>query len=380
MFFQRSYLFALLIGVFSLGIFAQNDSELREMDSITYSASVNNDEDALDLASDFLKATLSFKPSKYRINAYTILGILNKKRGYYHSSLDYYLKALATARMLKDSYRESACYNNIATVYRLQSNYGKAIEYFEKSLELEKKFGNQLQISIRYFNLGDCYGALDSLDLALSYFNSSLIVEKRLRNREGVIMAEQGIADIYIKSGRIQDAKSILFKTEKLVPALNMELQLIQTKLMSLIYAEDNNLAAAMASLAKGLKIADRGLFRTWKLDLLKCRVAVLKEHHSDPVMLNKAYDDYLKFLDWYEKYNAKNRLDDLSFRDELAQKQLKLEMAQEKRTVAEAKQIKEKQLRLYMQKMIFFVFFLIVFILVLVIYGVHKITKNSDL
>ncbi|MCE2712094.1 MAG: hypothetical protein LW688_06085, partial [Cryomorphaceae bacterium] len=63
-----------------------------------------------------------------------------------------------------------------------------------------------------------------------------------------------------------------------------------------------------------------------------------------------------------------------------LTRKQMLVDLAQEKRRLAEYNEHKERQLRLYSQKMVFFTFFLVVFILGLVIYGVQKLTKNRDL
>jgi tetratricopeptide (TPR) repeat protein len=380
MLFKESFIMFLCM-VFGLVIVhAQSDYELRKLDSLAFVSLEENSPDLEEVSLRFLKSALNSKPSKYRINAYTIQGILNKNRGYYHSSLDYYLKALETAKSIKDDKRESACYNNIATVYRLQSNYSKAIEYFERSLELEKRFGNQLQISIRYFNLGDCYNAVDSLDLALSYYNSSLILEKKSKNTEGIVLAEQGIAEIYLKSGRTNDAALLLNKTQKQVFKLGVETQLIQLKLTSLLQSRYGKVSDALISINKGLKLAEESAFRMWRLELLKTRISLLKLAKGSSESLDTAYEEYFRFLNWFEQYNAKNRLDDLSYRDELTRKQMLVDLAQEKRRLAEYNEHKERQLRMYSQKMVFFTFFLVIFILGLVIYGVQKLTKNRDL
>jgi|GEM_PF-926823 len=360
--------------------FAQDDATLRRLDSLSFISLEQNKPDLQQVSKEFLKRSLEGKASKYRVNAYTIQGIINKNRGYYLSSLDYYLKALETARALKDEKRISACFNNIATVYRLQSNYSKAIEYFEKSLELEKKYKDQSQLSIRYFNLGDCYNAVDSLDLALSYYNSSLILEKKLKNQEGIVLAEQGIAEIYLKTGRKADADAILTKTEKQVARLGVETQLIQMKLAALMEAKKGRVKEGVSIINKGLVLADKSEFRMWKLELLKTRITLLKSGIDAPALLNHAYEDYFRFLELFEKYNAKNRLDDLSYRDELTRKQMLVDLAQEKSRIAADKEQKERQLRLYSQKMVFFTFFLVLFILAIVIYGVQRITKNRDL
>lgn len=360
-------------------VLAQNKNELKNLDSLAFVTLQQNKPDLEKISNKFLKVALRSKPSKYLINALILKGIINKNRGFYLSSLDYYIKALESSKKIKDQKRESTCYNNIATVYSLQSNYPKAIEYFEKSLELEKKFKNQLQISIRYFNLGDCYNAIDSLDLALSYYNSSLILEKKLNNKEGVFFAEHGIAEVYLKNGRLDDAYYLLNKSEILFDAMGIENQLIYLKLSSELFSRRNMVHEAIFSIKKGLNLADKYDFKIRKLELLKTQISILKKANI-PEELNKAYENYLEFTSLLEKYNAKNRLDDLSYRDKLTRNQFLINETLAKRKIAEQNEIKERLLKSYSQKMMFFTLFLIIFILGLVIYGVQKLTKNRDL
>lgn len=374
-----SYYFVCIVQV---TLFAQ----LPEQDSIKYfndqafKALEKGDPQTDLLAEKFLDLALKNPPGKYLVNAYTLQGILFKNKGYYLSSLDYYSKALKFAQVQKDNRRISACYNNIAAVYQLQSNYNKAIEYYNQSLLFEQKFGDQTQLSIRYFNLGECYNDLDSLDLALSYYNSSLILEKKNRFTEGIVLAEQGIASVYLKLDKLKDAAALLLKNAVLVGSLNTEAQLKQGLLQSILESKSGNLQEAVKLLEEALRLSESKEFRTLKLELLRERITVLKRFKGQAERLNGAYDEYITFLEWYDRYNAKNRLDDLTFRDELSKKQLLIDLAEQKKNLAETKRKEEYNLRVYSQKMVFFSIFLLVFILVMVIYGVRRIGKRREL
>lgn len=376
------YFLLCVVCVIQLPFFAQSTEKLslKYYNDQAFKALENGDANADQLAQQFLTEALKNPPSKYLVNAFTLKGILFKNKGYYLSSLDYYSKALKFAKSQGDSRRISACYNNIATVYQLQNNYRKAIEYYNESLILEQKFGDQTQISIRYFNLGECYNDLDSLDLALSYYNSSLILEKKIKFNEGIVLAEQGIAAVYLKLEKFDDAEQLLSKNSVLVRSLNTEAKLKQSLLLSLLKSKKGNIKEAASLLDEALKLSDSKEFRVLKLKLLRTRIAIYKESKDEAQNLNRAYEEYITFLDWYDRYNAKNRLDDLSYRDELNKKQVLIDLAEQKKELAEKKRKEEYDLRVYSQKMVFFSIFLLVFILVMVIYGVRRIGKRREL
>jgi tetratricopeptide (TPR) repeat protein len=352
------------------------DEQLEKLDSAAFVALENNEVDAFQKANNLLQKSLDSKLSIYRVNAYTILGIISKNRGYYLSSLDYYLKALAASKALNDQRRVSACLNNIGTVYQLQRNFSKAIEYFYQSVELEKKFNDQLQMSIRYYNLGECYKDIDSLDIALSYFNNSLIIEKKKRNNEGIVYAELGIADVYLKIGRPKDAHPILNKVEKRIQKDQIEEKIIFLKLMSNYFIAIKQYDQAFIRIDKAIELSEKSELRNRLPELLKIQMGLLEIKHD----FERATMVYKKFVRLTEQLNDKNvqdRLDDLTFRNELVKKQLEIDLVEEERNRATENEEKERLLRVYTQKMVFFVLFLLLFVFGLIVFGIRKITKE---
>ena len=144
-----------------------NEDKLRELDSIAFSALEENSSLTSVHANNLLAESELQEAFLYKINALTILGIINKEKGYYVTALNHYLNALNTAELNNDQPRVSACYNNIGQIYQLQKNYIKANSYYHLSLEIEDSLANPLQKSIRYYNIGEVFNELDSLDLAI---------------------------------------------------------------------------------------------------------------------------------------------------------------------------------------------------------------------
>lgn len=201
--------------------------ELNKLDEQAFAALENNEGDVIEKANDLLEASIKYKSALHEINAYTLLGIINKNRGYYVTSVDYYNDALKVAETTKDEGRVSACFNNIGSVYQIQENYPKALFYYKKSLEIEERLKNPLQKSIRLYNIGEIYREMDSLSLALSNFNSSLIIEKENKNNEGIVYALLGIADVYLQLDRPTDVSISLDDAKKLIDENNIEVLIL---------------------------------------------------------------------------------------------------------------------------------------------------------
>ena len=84
--FKKKIIFLLFFVILpSEVLFAQSvrEKKLRELDSIAFSSLENNSSTVLEDANRLLEVSLKGKPTFYRINAYTLLGIVNKDRGFY---------------------------------------------------------------------------------------------------------------------------------------------------------------------------------------------------------------------------------------------------------------------------------------------------------
>lgn len=353
-------------------------SELRKLDSIAFSSLENNSPNAQFDAENLLKESLKVKPSFYRVNAYTILGILNKNRGFYISALDLYLKALNAADIIRDNPRKSACFNNIGMIYQLQEKYEQAIHYFNLSLELEKKLNQPLQQSIRYYNIGESYKELDSLDLALTYFNNSLIIEQKAKNLEGIIFAELGICDIYIKIKRLTEADLMLQKIQGQIKPSYIEENIIFNKLKAAFLIAEGNYTAAYPYLNNGEALAKKYDFQTYLLSIYKLQIALLKSQDNWKGASDK-YEQYVKLNDELNSIHVRNQVDDLTFRNEMTKKELEIELVQEERDLARSNESYEKKLRLYSQKIIWFVIILLGVFITLIVLGIKKLTSSKN-
>lgn len=373
----RSFLIlSLSISAFNLS--AEDTYDLRKADSLAFAALESNAPSVNQRANELLNKSETSGPSIYRVNAYTILGIINKNRGFYVTALDYYLKALNAAEQIEDQGRISACLNNIGSVYQLQGNYEQAIRYYNKSLRYEEKLNNPLQRSIRLYNLGECYKEQNNLDLALSYFNRSLLIEKRADNNVGIVYAELGIADIYIRIGRLTDAELVLSKTVGRMTGEQAEESIILQKLYGKLYLGKGKLKEALQAFSKGESLSKKFDIRTHLPELIKAQITIFRKQNNWEAS-SKKYSEYVGLIEEMNTAQIKNQLDDLNFRNELIKKQLEIELVQEERDLAKKNEQFEKDLRIYGQKVIGFVILLLICSVTVIIYGIRRITRKKQ-
>jgi tetratricopeptide (TPR) repeat protein len=315
------------------------------------------------------------KPSKYVINANTILGIVHKNRGHYISALEYYIKALDASEQLGDEGRVSASLNNIGIMYVLQENYSKAIYYFNRSLKIEEKLNQPLQKSIRLFNLGDCYKELEQYDEALGYYTNSLLIEKKEKNKTGVVYAELGMADVYTHTNRLTDAKVTLKQVKDHLADADLEAELLFYKLSGEIAMAENRFADAESALKKAEQFS-------WKHDLknqLPDIYELLAQLYSTNNHSDKAVAYYRKYIEIAEQLQnnfVKNQLEDLTYQNKLKRKQLQIQYLKEQQTLAEKNAKAMRELRNYDWKIMIFSVIALLSVITVVFIGVRKLVQ----
>ncbi len=315
------------------------------------------------------------QPSKYLINAYTVLGIINKNRGYYVSSLNYHLLALSAAERLKDKGRISACLNNIGTLYLLQENYPKAIVFFDRSLKEEEKLQNPEQKSIRLYNLGDAYKRQGQLDEAMGYFTASLLIERKLNNSIGIAYALLGQADVYLLMNRQSDLDATVSSIQ--VNALDVEGQLEFYRIKGKGQLLKGNSSEAIQQFNSGIQLAHRSASKTQLAELY----LLMAQSYDHMKAVDQANIWYKKHIEVYKSLQSnliKNQLEDLTYQNELQQKEYKIVYLKQQQELAKTNIQAQKALRSFDWRIVIFSICSVVGIALTVVFGIKKLVNNS--
>ncbi|MDG1334014.1 MAG: tetratricopeptide repeat protein [Crocinitomicaceae bacterium] len=359
-------------------LLGQNDAYLDELDSIAFQALEQGDTSVVAKANKLLEESAKKNSAPfYTINAHTILGIVSKNKGYYLTALDHNLKALNAAEKIQDEARVSACYNNIGNIHLLLEDYEKACEYFNKSLKLEEKFDRPLQKSIRLYNLGDAYNRRDSFDLALSYFTNSLLIEKKLTNTEGVIYAQLGIADIYVKIERFADAENLLTQINESLEEYQIEERILYEILLGRIHLNRGNYPLSLENFNRAETASLKNNFRIHLLDIYLLKIKAFKAL-EDWRNATSIYDQLEELKDDLNQEKVKSQLEDKTFQNELMKKELEIKLIQDEKDLAVKNQQMEKNVADHRSKIVWFLVFSLLLLFGLIFIGIRKISGQK--
>jgi len=374
---MSSRFFSLLFLVISFSVKGGDkwaEYSLVQLDSIQFDRLEKGGGDPSEIAMLIIERSKQ-NSSVYLINAYTVLGIVNKNKGFYVSALNYNLKALTVAERMHDQGRISACMNNIGILYDLQENYEKAIFYFEKSLKLEDKLNQPLQRSIRLFNLGDSYNALGQFDEAIGYYTSSLLIEKKLKNELGEVYAELGLIDVYLKTDRLTDAGVLLKRIDQ--NTFDFETRVMHARLSGVYALKMNAIADAINGLKKAETLAKQFDLKAQLLQVYN-ELALAYAKSGDESAENKYLKASLTLNKELQSNLIKNQLEDLTYQQEMERKELELRYVKEQKSLAEKNARALKDLRRFDWRIAIFSLFGMFSVVAFVVIGVKRLTRTA--
>lgn len=368
-----------LITIFfsSFVVFSQDDIDFNDYvsDSIMFNYLESEEYDkAEDQAFRIIQAKKESRVDLFLINAHTVLGIINKKRGYYLSATENYLEALNKSIEIKDSARISSILNNIGTIHYFQDNYSSAIEYYKKSLRIELKLNNAIQRSIRYYNIADCYRSMDSTEMALYYYSNSLLLEKKENNQEGIYYAKLGLAEIYLKINELNQVDKILTELNQHFLELNSELKVLFLILKIKLFQINNNHPKAIEYIDEAITLTNSFNLKSQKRDLIKLKI-------KSVTSLGK----YKEAVNLYELYYTINqelinteivqKTADLNYNNELNLKKQELRYLKDQNELLNEKQQYITKVAKYEIQLLILSILLIILV---IIFGVYILKKNK--
>lgn len=284
------------------------------------------------------------------INAHTVLGILNKDRGYYGLSVEHYLQAMHVAERIGDSLRVSSCLNNIGSVYFQQGNYPKALAHFQQSLGIENRLGRDRgQASIRLVNIGDAYFKMDSLDKAAAYYYNSLLIEEELKNEDGMFYARIGIGRVETRKGNHANALSELERAMDYARNLSNLPGICETHTaIGELHLAAGRLPEAARELDAAVKLAEEQGFQGLLLQALGAMFRVRKQQ-GDLDAAIRLLERYYALQEKLNSAEVSSRIGEMQMRYELDKKERALAEARAQEQVAAAEAHYERKLRNYL-------------------------------
>lgn len=305
------------------------------------------------------------------INANTLMGILNKDRGYYQIAVEHYITAMQIAESEGDSLRVSGCLNNLGVVAQKQENYPKALEYYMRSLDIENKVGtDKAQVSIRLYNIGESYELMDSLDEAYAYFYNSLLIEEDLDNDEGIFYARLGIGKVDSRNGNQEKAMGEFNRALELAIKLENHVGTCETYIArAKLNFIRKDYAQAQSDFQTALGIARKYQFKGIQVQVLN---GLYKIH--------RAQADFKASLERLEEQNVlREELNSVKVNNRIGELQTRYEVKKKEQEIEELHRIDDERQNeiISMQKVITYLSIVLAFVVFISVFNIWK-KRNS--
>jgi signal transduction histidine kinase len=131
--------------------------------------------------------------------------------------VDSLLKALDTETADSNRLR---IYSRIAEYY-VDNNYTKAIDYYTKALETAKKIDHKLAVANSYYSIGYCYLIKGDYDKSLENYLQSVRIYEELKDSRRLTNAYLSIGNVYNQNKNDQKTDEYYAKAKKLIDISN---------------------------------------------------------------------------------------------------------------------------------------------------------------
>jgi len=125
------------------------------------------------------------------------LGLLEREKGVYNKSSEYYYKALEIAEQNNFKKQKASIYNGIAILAAIQKDQEKAIEFYKKSLDVYKEIGFLAGQGAVYNNIGLSYLDRQNNIAAQKYFFKALEISKKMQDDFNIAVNSENIGLTY---------------------------------------------------------------------------------------------------------------------------------------------------------------------------------------
>ena len=224
---------------------------------------------ALDLHQAALELAQRINNKEFEVLSLNMIGVVYRRTDAIKTALDYNQRALEVAESIENPSRHikrniNVALNSIGNLYKTLGQYDLAIAQFQRALELEGRLDNKLGLAINSQNIGDCLEQKGDLDGALVQYQKALALNEEIYNDYGTVFSKNGIAQVYLKRNKFQEAFSLLEQLKE--PVSKIKDKLIWSAILintGWAQMELGNLAEAEEEMQLGLKMArDNSLSR----------------------------------------------------------------------------------------------------------------------
>jgi tetratricopeptide (TPR) repeat protein len=260
---------------------------------------------ALDYYSKALKLNEELGYKSKIASALGNIGSIYLNQGDHTKALDYYLKALKTFEELKDQNKIATSLDGIGNIYGEQKEYIKALDYYFKALEKHEQLGDENGTATSLDNIGVVYFEQKDYYKAIEYLLKSLKIENKIEDKNGMAYSFGDLGLAYCEQAKLKQRLNKIESDSLYSKALNYffkSLKINEELGNKNIYATQLGNIGSLYTFQKKYKEAEKYLLQSLAIDTTIGFFIHIENTHEQLSNLYKQMGDYKKSLYHYQK------------------------------------------------------------------------------
>jgi signal transduction histidine kinase len=305
------------------------------------------------------------------------IGVIYFDKGYYETSLKYYLDALDFYENMPDKVDVDytylgTTYSNLGNVYQELTEFEKAKNYYNKALKIYTDFGDSRELSNIYNNLGDIELANEKNKIALEHYNKAYSLAKEIDEKQGILISCANLSTFYVDEGKYDSAQLYINEGLKYGKEINDKKHSVR------LYINLGEIEKLIGNPYKAIEFYNKALGLTTEAGIIKNKEGIylaLSKIYSDLNQTEKAFKNYKLYAaakDSVLNEEKYRQITDMATKYESAQK--------DKEIALQNLEIEKQQVRINRQKarQNIYVAGVIILVLVLVFIVVWFVQKKK--
>lgn len=276
------------------------------------------------------------------------IGVIYFDKGYYETSLKYYLDALGFYENMPDKSDVdftylATTYSNLGNVYQELMEFDNARQFYLNALELYTQFGDSRELSNIYDNLGNIEKEKGKDEVALGYYNKAFRLAKEIDDKQEALISCANLSTFYTGMMKYDSAGKYITKGLKYGKEINDKKHTIR------LYMDLAEIQKQKARLYKAIGFYNKALG-------LSVDAGIIKNKDDIYLALSEIYsglDQPVKALNYYKLHAAvKDSIFNKEKHRQIADMATKYETAQKDKEIAlQNLELGKKQLLINQQK-----------------------------
>ena len=293
---------------------------------------VNDLELSLKYAEELINLSIVLGNNEYLFRGYQQKGNKKRLQGNLVEALEAYFKSAEAAKRARYKPGEGGAYSTIADIYSINDDSANAMLYYYKAIDILRQSNDSILLASAILNAGDEFLNRKNYDSALVYFQESGKIYEKVNYQIGEAyslgntgMVYANIGNISLAEKNINEAIDILLELEDYYP--------ICVYLISMcdIYMQKEDQKRALAYAMRSLTLARQYGLKDQISDANK-KLSELYEQSGNHVEALKYYKDHIAYRDSVSNLQTVQNLANLRTNYELSQKQVELNLLNQKR------------------------------------------------